>query len=255
MFAATAIAGITYLFFYQRRQNHVYYTRFKKEIIEGIVKFCEPGFKYEMHGYILESEYKESLLDRMRDNQENLIYKGDDLVSGKIGKTDIRFSEIHIWGGDFEPYHALFFEAVFHKDFVGEILILPDAAENFLGRYGRALQKLRFHDISLQQMEDPRFEREFAVYSNFTNSLRYVLTPSLMEQIVAIKRMNKHKLGLSFIRGKMYILLETKDKSFEPKALKKGVDKETLRNYYEEIMFFINVVENLNLNTRIWTKE
>jgi hypothetical protein len=65
-------------------------------------------------------------------------------------------------------------------------------------------------------------------------------------------------LRLSFIASRVFVAIPTSHNHFEPPSLLAPADKlldpATLAQYFEELKFALAVVDELNLNTRIWTK-
>lgn len=120
---------------------------FKSIIIPKIVSFMHENLNYRKDRYISKSMFKNSQLLRKKPN----LYQGDDLATGKIGDTSIRFSEIEAAyetsssrdkGAATIIFKGLFFIADFNKKFTGKTVLLPDYLERFLGRFGKKLQSL-----------------------------------------------------------------------------------------------------------------
>ncbi|HPF93145.1 MAG TPA: hypothetical protein PLV65_04380, partial [Tenuifilaceae bacterium] len=88
--APVAIFGIVILIrTYKKRIN--YRDRFKNEVVREIVKAIDPTWEYDPNQCIASNEYHSSDLFRKSVDR----YKGDDLICGKIDKTDFRCSELH----------------------------------------------------------------------------------------------------------------------------------------------------------------
>ena len=189
-------------------------------------------------------------------------YSGDDRVVGKIGSTKIRFSEIHAEYTTNDTSHTifkgLFFVADFNKDFQGRTFLLPDRAEAALGWIGTKLQSLNKAHGDLVKLEDPVFERLFAVYGSDQIEARYILTPSLMERVVNFKRKSlgagARELHMSFVDSNVYIALSYSRNLFEPSVFKTILDPQDTRQYFDDLIFVLGIVEDLNLNLRIWSK-
>lgn len=63
-------------------------------------------------------------------------------------------------------------------------------------------------------MEDPAFEKEFAVYSGDQVESRYLLTPTFMERLTKLSSLFSNKIQCSFYdKGSLLIMIPT-DKSF-----------------------------------------
>jgi hypothetical protein len=85
------------------------------------------------------------------------------------------------------------------------------------------------------------------------------MTPALMEKILnlndKIKKKINQDISLSFINSKLYIAVPLSTDLFEPRIFGKEVVKaEDIFEYYSYIKLMAGIVEDLDLNTRIWTK-
>ena len=63
------------------------------------------------------------------------------------------------------------------------------------------------------------------------------------------------KIQLSFVSNRLYVAIPYAKDLFEPKLFGDIVDFKHIQEYYNDLNLVINLVETLNLNTRIWTKE
>lgn len=241
-----------------------YKTEFKERIITKIVQFAEPGLNYSPQEMIDEHTFKSSKLFTQGIDR----YSGEDLVRGRIDKTEIVFSEVHAEykttsrnskGHTQTHWHTifkgLFFIADFNKHFAGQTLVLPDTAESIFGSFGKMLQSWNIGRPDLVQLEDPEFEREFVVYGNDQIESRYILSTSLMRRILDFKNKTGTKIYLSFTGSKVYVAVPVNRNMFEPKYFSSTHDFGPILEYYQDLSFAVGIVEDLNLNTRIWTKE
>lgn len=240
-----------------------YKAEFKQRIIGRIVKFLEPGLAYRPGGLIDRQTFKAAGLF----NHHIDRYRGEDLVEGRVGQTQIAFSEVHAEyqttttdskGRTQTQWHTifkgLFFVGDFNKHFTGQTVVLPDTAEKLFGGFGKMLQSWNISRGSLVKLEDPEFEREFAVYGSDQIEARYILSTSLMQRILDFQRKTGLKLHLSFTGSKVYVALPMTKNCFEPSFFSSG-DFSGITEYYRDLSLVIGIVDNLNLNTRIWSKE
>jgi len=236
-----------------------YVCDFKILIIEKLIKFLEPSLLYNPKGFIEKPLFMMSKIFTTKPN----CYKGDDLVTGKVGSTDIRFSElnaVHESGSGKDKsrvtvFKGLFFMADFNKHFNGKTVVLPDTAEKLFGGLGKIFQKANFFRGQLIKLEDPEFERNFVVYGDDQIEARYILSPALMARIVDFKRKTGQKIYLSFVGSKVFVAVWINRNLFEPKLFNTLLDFEPIKQYYEDLTLAIGIVEDLNLNIRIWTKQ
>lgn len=250
------IGGIVYTFMIKG-----YACEFKEKVIKRLVGFIDPNLKYNANGCIDERTYMNSDIFRKRPDR----YHGDDLVSGTLDKTQIKFSEVH---SQYETrdkdghrhYHTIFkgllFVGDFNKHFKGRTYVLPDFAEKSFGKMiGGMFQGMNKGRGELIKLEDVEFEKEFAVYGDDQIEARYILTHSLMARMTEFQKKAKKKLYFSFIGSNVYVAIPYTKDLFEPKIFKTLIDFEPIQEYYEDLAMAIGIVEELNLNTRIWTKE
>jgi hypothetical protein len=242
-----------------------YVSDFKAAIIMPLVKFVDEALEYNPYSYIPEDAFIRSRMFSPKPDR----YKGDDLVTGKLGATQVAFSGVHAEymttttdgkGHTQTQWHTifkgLFFVGDFNKDFQRTTVVLPDYAEKFLGKWGQMLQGMTFlSDLKLVKLEDPQFEHEFVVYSQDQIEARYILSTSLMQRIVKFKADTGKDISLSFVGSKVFVAVPHTEDMFEPRLFRTLLDFEIVRQYFENLNIGVEVVEDLNLNTRIWSKE
>lgn len=233
--------------------------RFKREVIGKTVTFIHEGLSYDHTRCIDQSTYFKSKL--YLDNISR--YNGDDLVSGVVDKTAIRFCELHTQqvrkSGKSTTvvtiFRGLFFIADFNKKFIGETFVLPDTAESTFGSLGTFFQKMNMSRPKLVKLEDIEFEKAFAVYGTDQIEARYILSTALMQRIMEFKKKTGKQISLSFIDSHVYIGIPVAKDLFEAPMFSNMVNYTLIAEYYLYLALCIGIVEDLDLNTRIWTKE
>lgn len=233
--------------------------RFKKEIIDKMVKFVDDGLYYSAESGIGESVFRQSSIFLTDPDR----YKTEDRVSGTIDKTHIEFAEIHAeyktQNGKNTQWHTifkgLFFIADFNKNFGARTVVLPDNFGKTFAFIGNALQKMNVMRDSLVKLEDPEFERHFVVYGKDQVEARYILSTSLMARILDFKNKTNAKISLAFLDNKLFLALPLNKNLFEPNIFSSVMKFELLKEYFQYIILTVGIVEDLNLNTRIWTKD
>lgn len=235
---------------------------FKQEVVGAVVSAYNDNFVYVADSGIPKSTFKASELFQKRIDR----YRSEDFVKGKLDKTQFEFSELHAeykttsgsgknrrtsWHTIFK---GVFFVADFNKEFRSRTIVLPDTAEKVFGFLGRKLQDWNFARPDVIRLEDPEFEREFCVYGDDQVEARYILSPALMRRILALKQKFGSRLFLSFLHSRVYIAISSTKNRFEP-TIMSPLDMSLIREYKEDLELIVGVVEDLNLNNRIWTKE
>lgn len=246
--------------------NSSYVSNYKYKIINKIVKFVDNNLNYYPDRMIDEGTFQDSKIFTQRIDR----YRGEDFVNGIIGKTDIAFSEVHAEyktetrdskGRRQTQWHTIFkgifFTADFNKEFESFTVIMPDNAERIFGKLGQKLQSLStvFSTRELVKMENEEFEKYFAVFSPNQVEARYILTPSIMEKLVKFRKAVNREVYISFNFSRVFIALPVQGNLFEPTLYSTIVNFEPIERYYKIIDLMVAVVNELDLNTRIWSKE
>ncbi|MCR9264505.1 MAG: DUF3137 domain-containing protein [Flavobacteriaceae bacterium] len=140
----------------------------------------------------------------------------------------------------------------FNKKFNGTTIVLPDQLEKKVGYLAKTIQQLNLNRDPLVNLENPEFEKEFVVYSTDQVEARYILTPSLMERITNLKRKVNKPIMLSFKENKLYMGVHHPYGFFSLNDSKNLTTSNAIELFYEDISAAMGIVEDLNLNTKIW---
>ena len=236
---------------------------FKNKVIARITGFVDESLTYQPEGSVPTSKFLKSAILRISCDS----FKGEDHIHGTLEKTDIEFSEVvakyrtSSGSGSNQKqkyttyFKGIFFIADFNKHFKTRTLVLPDTAEKLFGKFGQKLQSMSFSRGELVKLEDPEFEKEFCVYGDDQVEARYILSTSLMRRILDFKNKWKTKIYLSFVDSKVYIAISLNKNLFETRLFRTIVDYSFIEENVKYLILLIEIVEDLNLNTRIWSKQ
>ena len=258
------IAGITFSLTAGKRISE-YGKQYKRQVVRAVTQALQPDLEYNPAGGISESEFRAARIF----NHSIDRYHNEDGFQGRIGETDIRFSEVKAEyktesrdknGRTSTTWHTIFdgifMVADFHKDFKGHYKVLPDVAEKAFGFLGKKLQKFKpFSKNELIYMEDSEFEKHFVVYGTNQVEARYLISPGLMRRILDLKEKWPQDIRLGFVASRLYVAIDHPGDLLEPKLKLEAGDPEQLQRLIDELEMCFSVVEDLNLNTRIWSKE
>lgn len=246
------------------KDKGVYRREFKEKVVRAIVNMINSGWQYNPDGFISPDEYYSSKLFTKRHDR----YKGDDLVTGAIEKTDFRVSELHTEyktettdskGRKKTSWHTifkgLFVHLDFNKEIKGETLVLPDTAEKLFGSFGKKLQSWGSGSRELVKMENVEFEKLFVVYGTDQIEARYILTPAMMQAMIRIVEVYGKKVYFSFIGSRVYFAIMIRRDLFEPRIFSSGVRFEDVERMNRNFGIIQTLIHEMNLNTRIWTKQ
>ncbi len=198
-------------------------------------------------------------------------YSSEDLIEGKVGATRLQMSEIHAEDKQTRTdskgrttttyttiFRGLFVIADFNKNFNGFTYVLPEGISGSLGSFGRGIQSLGGKlggRGELVQLEDPEFEQNFVVYSHDQIEARYLLSSALMLRLLELKRQFNGNVSVAFIAGSMYLMISKYENWFEPPALSAPLTFESVETTLRQLQMATGIVEELDLNTRIWSKQ
>ena len=236
-------AGIALLIYYScvNAKSQELSSYYKKEVIAQILQsFCENAVFTPEEG-IKESTFRNCALFTSPD---------------RVGKTDFCCAEIHAeerktrvnskgqtshyWVDIFKGF---FFIADFQKDFQGHTTILRNSLFKLSSSGSRV------------KLENPDFEKTFDVYSTDQIEARYLLSPSMMERLLALDREFNRNITISFRDSNILIAIPESRNHFEASIWKPMDDLSQLKNDFSMIHALVSIVEDLNLNTRIWSKK
>lgn len=229
-------------------------SEFKQKIMPVLLAGIDPSLQYTIGGRVSEAEFNESGLFPRPDR-----YSGKDLVVGKIGETAVKFSFVDAEeeyteterdsdGGTSTTtkyrtiFSGLFFIADFNKHFGGRTKIEPHGVGIFDKLFG-----------SHVELEDPVFNKEFAVASTDQVEARYVMTPSLMERFKSLRE-KVGKFKTAFVDEHMFMAIEMPSNAFEPDVQKSFLESGQVEKILAKLKIVTGIVEDLGLNTRVWTK-
>ncbi len=261
LFAISLIALVMAGFFFAKGYLRLakYRKAFKSAVMHKLVALINPDYHYDEESHIPLADYISSnLFPNTHDR-----YSGDDLITGIIDKTPFSFSEVRadakkdknkpdeqiaFWNIIFK---GLFFVAEFNKNLNESTYVVPEKAyKNMLGK-----EKTQIDNWGkLVKLENPEFEKIFSVYGSSQQEARYVLTPTMMEAITEVYKKYNLKMMFSFTGSKVYCAIPMKKDMFEP-TIKEGIKYKDIEEMSHLLELIETIITEMNLNTRIWTKE
>jgi hypothetical protein len=248
------------ILFFARQSG--YRADYKREIVGGVVAGFSSDLRYQPTGRVSRGKFEAGRLFPSRIDR----YSGEDHVSGHLGKTTFEFSELHAEyrtttrtkNGTHTQWHTVFkglyFIADFNKEFRTHVVALPDNLTGLFGGLGTMLQKMNFVRGKLVKLEDPDFEKAFVVYGEDDIETRYILTPALMRRMLDLRAKFPGRHHYAFIGSQVHLAVSSGKNFFEPRIFASALDEAAVRLFYTDLALITGIVEDLDLNTRIWTK-
>lgn len=150
-------------------------------------------------------------------------------------------------------FKGLFFIAEFNKKIHGVTMVLPDSYEKHIGFLAPAVQDLmKRKQGKLAYLEDPRFEKEFVVYTTDQVEARYILSTSFMERAVELKQKLGRPLLLSFSKNQIYVAILDHEGIFQVPLRKNVLTPKAIEKPYNDLVACTEIVKNLKLNQKLW---
>ena len=256
-----ALVGMTIYSFFIGGHKAAYRSVYKNEVIGGMARLIHAGVNYAPTQGIPERRFKEAGLYNTNIDR----YDCEDLFFGQVGKTGIMFSEIFAQekktrtdsDGDTQTewitiFKGLFFIADFNKNFRSWLTIQPDFAEKNFGWFGRKIQGF---SSNLIRLESPDFEKAFVVHGGDQVEARYILTPDMQERLLALRNRYGADIRLSLQNSELNLSIPNPKDWFEPNIRLPANEFSQMQTFINQMCYLFDIVEMLDLNTRIWSKE
>ena len=231
-------------------KSKIFSSFYKEEVVDEIIHAFCPNATYSPNDGVGEDLFRNSGLFTSPDR-----YHAEDLIEGCLDKTSFICSEVHAeerrarstkngvqyyWEDIFKGF---LFIADFHKEFQGETTVLRDSF--FKIKMGASRVK----------MENPDFEKVFDVFSTNQIEARYLITPSMMERMLKLDSNFKKGVTISFRNSTILVAIPDSKNRFEADVWSSLNDMSILKSDFEVLQSLLEIVDELNLNTRIWSKE
>ncbi|MEQ8746911.1 DUF3137 domain-containing protein [Pyruvatibacter sp.] len=187
------------------------------------------------------------LPDYDRANAEDEIAGTHESVAFTLYEAHLEDRRTRRSNGRTETYYVTVFRGVlarftFPKRFAGRTVLLRDGGVigNFFAGIGKGATRVK--------LEDPKFEKQFQVFSDDQVEARYLLTPTFMERTLALAEALEGTLQLSFDDNRLLISVNGGDDRFEGGGLFARVDDpQQVAKMVEEIGIVFQIIDDLKL--------
>ncbi|MEZ4989268.1 MAG: DUF3137 domain-containing protein [Saprospiraceae bacterium] len=246
------LAAVVYTGIHMEKQRKPLERQLRQTIGKAMIGLFDPQWDYAAEQHLPARHFRHLGITRRFDKVE-----GENLIHGKHGDTEFSFSHLRLLrqnDSNQKVFEGLIVVADFHKDIKGKTLVLPNLVQQSFGSWlGKKINEFGRHGLDLVSLEDPFFEKAFVVYSSDQIEARYILTPAMMARLVELNNKYDNNLSFSFTHGKVCIAIKDV-RPFET-SLHMPVTPDLLFNQFgRPIEAVTEIIDILNLNTRIWTK-
>ncbi len=224
-----------------------YRSRFKHEVAAEVFKIVCPTAAYAPFEGIAKEVVDEPGLFNARGE-----HTSDDRVRGVIGQTPFEAADVsrsYATGGKNSTtvvvFRGLFFHLDFNKQLKATTLVDPSGARSSTIGDRSALIAVA--------LENPVFNERFRVWTSDEVEARYILTPSMMERILALSALTQKPVHLAFKNNRAFLGVNYGRALFEP-GIRDSTSAAAVHEMAAQFSLAEGIVEELDLNTRIWTK-
>ena len=109
--------------------------------------------------------------------------------------------------------------------------------------------------LDVRAGQESEFEKAFVVRATDPVESRYILTPDMQERLLALRGRLNQDVRISFRDSHVFLTVPNQADWFEPRLDRPADDIGQMTNFLGQMAACFQIVEDLNLNTRIWTKE
>lgn len=192
----------------------------QSEIYPLIFRFFGPDFVFSKRQDLGLRRFKDARILPSYDKAEF-----DDGVQGSYRGVEILINEVHLLreqrDKDNRTQHVTAFKGLTislssHKPFKGHTVAIRarGAITNFFSDSHGGLERVR--------LEDPRFEKQFDVFSTDQIEARVLLTTAFMERMLDLANFFQSRIQCAFYRDRLLITLESNKNRFEQASIFNG---------------------------------
>jgi hypothetical protein len=238
---------------YARRQVAQTY---KRLVVGRVVKALGNGLTYRPESSFDAKRFR--ALDVFADNATS--FTSEDEIGGRKANVSYSIHEVRATRRQGKQtvtvFHGLMIRLDFNKNFRGQTTVVPNgvspAGHSLLGGLLDIGGSPRKEKVNL---ENPDFENIFDVYSTNDQEARYLLTPKLMELVLAANAANSDgQLRLSFLDNSLYVAVPSRGNHLEASLSETVTPDSAIGDLAEVIAFAERLVDELQLETRLWSR-
>lgn len=242
IFVGVIVAGTKYLMPGVAAQAN-YTTRFKREVASEVFRMVCPTATYAPDDGIAAGDFDAAGLFNTRGT-----YRSDDHVHGTIGQTAFEAAEVrraYSTGSKNSRtrvvFHGLFFRLDFRRRLRGTTLVQPEGAADY--------QIGNRDGLTRVTIEHPEFAADYVVYSTDEQEARALITPSMVDDILALEDRAGHALYLAFTDRRAYLAVHHGKPLFEP-SVASTTSLPAIQAMARQFALAEAIVQQLEIDTR-----
>jgi len=243
--AMICIAGLVCAVVWIAYPAKQYNAQVKERIFPLIFNFISPDCVYQAKSPLSAKELKKFRIIPRFDEEVSDDYIKTNYKNVTIELYETRLNQVNS-GSDDDSTHIIF-KGIFvilsmNKNFKGSTIVLKDAGSivNWLKNVATDLKNVK--------LEDPKFEKEFEVYSSDQVEARYLLTTSFMERLLKLKsEFGGYGIKASFFQNQLLLMIEYHQDLFQVASIMKPAtfieDIQTILRQTEQIFLIVEILK------------
>ncbi|NRB46649.1 MAG: DUF3137 domain-containing protein [Saprospiraceae bacterium] len=138
--------------------------------------------------------------------------RGANLIKGEIEGTTFSCNHLTVLPPNRDEtyihFQGMLITLELDRALQGRTIVIPDRAQQQLGTYlGKKVQEKGHGSLELVYLEDPVFEKLYAVFGEDQIEARYVLTPLRMQRLVELRSRFGENISFSFNQKQVAIVI------------------------------------------------
>lgn len=222
-----------------------YYKRSKENLLPLVAGF------FGKFDYIYQPNLSEEMLQKSRIVKEYDKLTTDDSFNGLYDNLPVMITEYTCYkyqqptkerpqASYKKQSHGIFFLAKMNKKFDGQTIVVKDKG---------ILNKLaHYKNLAKVGLESTEFEAKYEVYSDNQIEARYILTPVMLEYMLALKA-SFTQTEYSFFDNHLFMNIEIKKNYFEASNFFQSIlNQKNIEKIFTELYLLFSIVQTLQLS-------
>ncbi|HAN76842.1 MAG TPA: hypothetical protein DCQ31_03215, partial [Bacteroidales bacterium] len=247
--------------------QHDFTEHYKATVLPLIINKLDQKLTFNPKGEIAQAHFENAGVFPV---YEKILYFGSNLVTGSFNRGSYMFSETTIKVYEkrknrkgvestfmLDLFGGLFYVAAFNQAFSGKTVVYSNKTRKNPSTLNadKISTMPNFADTQLVKPENLAFNEAFTVYSNNQTEAQKILTPTFTRLLLQFQQQLNHEITIAFLKNRVYIFIANEQRILEPYILKPLNTAEQFQPIIDVISGLIEIGEELNFNTRIWTTE
>jgi hypothetical protein len=243
-------AGVAFVYLVYKLDE--FRRNFKPRVVRLILDFIDDGPNFDDNNPLMYHAArfipKEGFFaSRIFDTPAH-VYKGEDLVEGKVGEMyfelcELRVGEISVVLNRINSvFHGVFLHAIFNEPTIGDIMVWPRSRLQFLTNSIRAFT-FEGGKNKDDEILNEGFRQTFMTYATEDTHVAGILSPPMQEALLEYTIATKKDIFIAFHNKDIYLALSEEKDLLEPFLFKSNLSFDRIREFFEDIHSLLHLVE------------